>query len=127
MKKYVRNINYLLGCKIDKIIEDESSIIFIANNISKGFKINKFEAYCCCNVGEYIDEISKDGECLGTITKIEQSLENIYNDEIVYKGNITFYFGDSKLNMKVHGEDSGFYGVCFSMPTEVINLEGESK
>ena len=43
--------------------------------------------------------------------------------EIVYKGNVTFYFENGKINMKVHGEDNGYYGVSFTMPVEIYKLD----
>ena len=79
-----------------------------------------------CYVGEYIDEITRDGTCFGVITNIEENIKgnfkNWYDDdnEIVYKGNVTFYFENGKLNFNVHGEDNGYYGVNFTMPVEII-------
>lgn len=121
MKKY----NDLIGISIVKIEEDENYIYFNTKE-NTVIRIEKFYPYCACNVGEYIDEISKDGICLGTITNIEIDIKGnqdcYYDDknEIVYKGIATFYFENGKLDVKVHGEDNGYYGVSFTMPIEVI-------
>lgn len=117
----VRDYKSLLGKKIVKIEETETNIYFFTEDNIK-LRIEKFEPYCACNVGEYIDDITYDGVCNGIITNIETNLvgnqNHYYNEEeeIVYKGNITFYFENGKINMNVHGEDNGYYGVTFTMP-----------
>lgn len=122
MKKY----KDLIGKYIIRIIDQEDYIYFVTKD-NLTIRICKFEPYCCCNVGEYIDEISQDGVCFGTITNIKTNIEGSQEEyfdkenEIVYKGIATFYFGNGKIDMKVHGEDSGFYGVSFTMPIEVLS------
>lgn len=44
-------------------------------------------------------------------------------DDVEYKGVVTFYFENGKLNMKVHGEDNGCYGVSLTMPVEILESE----
>ena len=122
----MKNYKYLIGKKISHIKEDETYIYFITDD-NLSLRIEKFIPYCSCYVGEYIDDISIDGDCYGMITNIEKNIigdqENYYDGikEIVYKGNVTFYFENGKVNMSVHGEDNGYYGVAFTMPVEVIN------
>lgn len=114
----------LIGKYIIQIIDKKDYIYFrTKDNIT--IKIYKFEPYCCCNVGEYIDSISKEGACFGTITNIEVDIKEDGFDkeeegDFVYKGTATFYFENGKLDMKVHGEDNGFYGVSFTLPIEVF-------
>jgi len=121
----VNNYKDLIGKFITQIKEDESYIYFITKE-NVVIRIEKMYPYCCCYVGEYIDEISSEGICFGTITNIETDIEGSQDDwydlghEIVYKGVATFYFEHGKINMKVHGEDNGYYGVSFTMPIEVI-------
>lgn len=119
------NYKDLIGKVIHRITENEDSISFITDDNIE-LRIDKFEPYCACYVGEYIDEISNEGNCFGVITNIETNVkgnQEIYfdeNNEIVYKGNVTFYFENGKINMKVHGEDNGYYGVCLTMPVQII-------
>lgn len=117
----MKDYNELIGKYIIQIKENEDYIDFITKD-NYAIRINKFEPYCACYVGEYIDEISKDGNCFGTITNIEKNIKKNNCDEIVYKGNVTFYFENGKLNMNVHGEDNGYYGVEFTMPIEVLKI-----
>ena len=116
----------LIGKVIHRICEDENYISFITDDNTE-LRISKFEPYCACYVGEYIDEISKDGVCFGVITNIETDIteDDFDSDEYdyVYKGNVTFYFENGKLNMNVHGEDNGYYGVRLTMPVEIIKLD----
>ncbi len=115
----------LIGQFIVQIKEDENYIYLITKE-NTIIRIEKFSPYCACNVGEYIDEISKEGACFGTITNIETNIKGNQDkwydsaNEIVYKGLATFYFENGKIDMKVHGEDNGYYGVSFTMPIEVI-------
>ena len=122
------NYKDLVGKVIHRIKEDESYIAFISDDDIE-FRISKFEPYCVCEVGEYIDEITQNGTCFGVITNIETNIEEDAIDEFgydcVYKGNVTFYFENGKLNMNVHGEDNGYYGVRLTMPVEIIKSEGE--
>lgn len=120
-----KNYKDLIGKFIIQIKNQEDYIYFrTKDNLT--IRISKFVPYCACNVGEYIDEISKDGNCFGTITNIETGIkgnqEEYFDEgnEIVYKGIATFYFENGKLDMKVHGEDNGYYGVSFTMPIEVL-------
>lgn len=118
------NYEYLIGQYITNIKEDEIYIYFITKQ-NYVIRIDKFVPYCACYVGEYIDEIKKDGVCFGTITNIETNMlsPDEYEDEdydYVYKGNVTFYFENGKIDMKVHGEDNGYYGVAFNMPVEIL-------
>lgn len=122
------NYTDLLGKFINKIKEDEYYVYFItADNLTA--RIPKFEPYCTCNVGEYIDEIMIDGACFGVITSIETDITGTNNnwydpdEEIVYKGNVTFFFQNGKLKLNVHGEDNGFYGVNLTLPVEIIKGE----
>ena len=121
--KEIDNYKDLIGKVIHRIKEDENYISFITDDEIE-LRISKFEPYCCCNVGEYIDEISKNGTCFGVITNIETNIveDNFDSNECdyVYKGYVTFYFENGKLNMKVHGEDNGYYGVALRMPVEII-------
>lgn len=122
----MKNYKYLIGKKISHIKENETYIYFITDD-NLSLRIEKFISYCTCYVGEYIDDISIDGNCCGIITNIEKNIignQGHYYDElneIVYKGNVTFYFENGKVNMSVHGEDNGYYGVAFTMPVEVLN------
>lgn len=117
------NYKDLVGKVIHRIKEDESYIAFISDDDIE-FRIPKFEPYCACNVGEYIDEITQNGTCFGVITNIETDIiednPNGFGYDYVYKGKVTFYFENGKLNMKVHGEDNGYYGVRLTMPVEII-------
>ena len=120
------NYEDLIGKAIHKISEDDTYISFITeDNIE--LRIDKFEPYCACYVGEYIDEITKDGTCFGVITNIETDIveDNFdeYEYDYVYKGNVTFYFENGKINMKVHGEDNGYYGVSLTMPVRIIKFD----
>lgn len=127
MKKMIENENYeyLIGKYITNYKETKQYIDFITND-NYVIRIDKFVPYCCCNVGEYIDEITKDGTCCGVITNIETDIsgnqEEWYNPdrEIVYAGNVSFYFENGKMDFRVHGEDNGYYGVSFTMPVEVF-------
>lgn len=121
----IDDYNDLIGKYIKKVEYDEDYIYFKTDdNIT--IRIPKFEPYCVCYVGEYINEITQDGICCGTITNIETNVkgnqENWFEEdkEIVYKGNVTFYFENGKINMEVEGLDNGYYGVCFTMPVEII-------
>lgn len=124
----MKNYKELQGKFINKIQEDEVYVYFITkDNLS--IRIPKFEPYCACYVGEYINEITQDGTCCGIITNIETNIkgnqEHWYdeNEEIVYKGNVTFYFENGKIDMQVEGLDNGFYGVCFTMPVEILESQ----
>ena len=115
------NYKDLIGKVIHRISETNEYISFITDD-NVELRIYKFEPYCACYVGEYIDEISQDGTCFGVITNIET---NIKEDELtdydsVYEGVVTFYFENGKLNIKVHGEDNGYYGVSLTMPVEIL-------
>ena len=115
------NYKDLIGEVIHRISETNEYISFITDD-NVELRIYKFEPYCACYVGEYIDEISQDGTCFGVITNIET---NIKEDELtgydsVYEGVVTFYFENGKLNMEVHGEDNGYYGVSLTMPVEIL-------
>lgn len=119
------NYEYLIGKYITNYKETKQYIDFITND-NYVIRIDKFVPYCCCYVGEYIDEITKDGTCCGVITNIETDISGNqikwYNPdrEIVYAGNVTFYFENGKIDMKVKGLDNGYYGVTFTMPVEVF-------
>lgn len=121
----IDNYEDLIGKFINKVEENEDYIYFITND-NLTIRIPKFEPYCACYVGEYINEITQDGTCCGVITNIETNVkgnqENWYDEEqeVVYKGNVTFYFTNGKLNMEVEGLDNGYYGVSFTMPVEII-------
>ena len=124
----VRNYNYLIGKYITELKETKTDFCFITKDSYK-IIISKFEPYCACDVGNYIDEIVTDGHCFGTILNIEDNIqesnfteEEVYN-ECVYKGNVTFYFENGKINMKVHGEDNGYYGVSFKMTVYIYKVE----
>ena len=114
----------LIGQFIIKVEEDKNYIYFITKE-HYVIRIEKFVPYCACYVGEYIDEITQSGDCSGIITNIEEEIkgnqDNWYdgNCEIVYKGEVSFFFENGKVNMKVHGEDNGYYGVSFTMPCEI--------
>lgn len=119
---------YFIGQFIIEVKEDENYINFI----TKGnyiIRIEKFVPYCSCNVGEYIDEITQDGTCFGIITNVKENIkgnQNNYYDgskEIVYNGEVTFFFENGKINMKVHGEDNGYYGVRFELPVEILKVD----
>lgn len=114
-----KDYKYLIGKKINKFEEKKDTIIFYTD--SEEIIIDKFVPYCACNVGEYIDEFIINGTLNGIITNIEENIKyNFYDsDDIVYKGNVTFYFENGKLNTKVHGEDNGYYGVIFTMPVRI--------
>ncbi len=125
MKK-ISYYNDLIGQFITSIKDNESYVYFITDG-GYTIRIPKFVPYCACNVGEYIDEITTDGTCFGAITNIDTNVLGSYDDgwydeenEIVYKGNVTFFFENGKINMNVHGEDNGYYGVRFTMPAEII-------
>lgn len=116
----------LIGKYITQIKEDKHYIYFITKD-NEVMRIKKFISYCICNVGEYIDEISEGGVCFGTITNIEVDIKGNQNnyfdldEEIVYRGIVTFFFEAGRLNMNVHGEDNGSYEVSFKMPIEIID------
>lgn len=124
MKK-INSYKDLIGLYINKINQDENYVYFLTNH-DITIRIPKFEPYCACYVGEYIDEITTNGNCCGIITSIEENIlgnqETYYNEheEIVYKGNISFYFENGQINMNVHGEDNGYYGVSFTLLVEVL-------
>lgn len=116
------DFKYLIGKYIIKYNITEEYIDFITDD-NYVIRINKFEPYCCCYVGEYIDDIISEGVCFGTITNIDTNINNEYNeyDEyVVYKGVVSFYFENGKIDFNVHGEDNGYYGVSFTMPVEVF-------
>lgn len=121
----IKSYEDLVGKFINKVTEDESYVYFLTND-NLTIRIPKFEPYCACYVGEYIDEITQDGTCCGIITNIETNIkgnqENWFDEdnETVYKGNVTFYFANGKINMKVSGVDNGYYGVSFTMPVEIL-------
>ena len=128
----MKDYNELLGKYINQIKTDNNYIYFITkDNIT--IRISKFVPYCCCYVGEYIDEITKDGTCCGVITNIETDIsgnqKEWYNPdrEIVYAGNVTFYFENGKIDMKVKGLDNGYYGVVFTMPVEILRGENNEQ
>ena len=116
--------NYLLGKKIAKVEEREEDIIFYTD--SEKIYIEKFIPYCCCNVGEYIDDIKfSNNKVNGIITSIEKNIHtdiHYQNTEDVYYGNITFFFENAKISMQVHGEDNGYYGVSFTMPVTIEKI-----
>lgn len=113
------NYKDLIGKTIHRISECESYISFITDDNIE-LRIYKFEPYCACNVGEYIDEIRQEGTCFGVITNIETNIEEDEYNDTVYEGNVSFYFENGKLNMSVHGEDNGYYGVSLTMPVQII-------
>ena len=115
------NYKDLIGKVIHRISETNDYISFITDD-NVELRIYKFEPYCACYVGEYIDEISQDGTCFGVITNIETNIkeDELTGYESVYEGVVTFYFENGKLNMEVHGEDNGYYGVSLTMPVEII-------
>ena len=88
MEKY----KYLLGKKIEQIVEEEDYFNFLTED--EIISIPKFEGYCACYVGEYIDEINVEGKCNGIITNIETNINDSYlQDSLeVYKGLVSFYF-----------------------------------
>lgn len=113
---------YLVGKVINKVEEKENEIIFYTDE--EEIAIDKFIPYCACNVGEYIDEISINGECNGVITRIEPNINENPEDpdgysEDVYRGEVSFFFEHGFINANVHGEDNGYYGVGFTMPVSV--------
>lgn len=131
-----KDYKYLIGKKINRFDEttDKYGVDFINfYTDDEEISICKFEQYCSCYVGEYIDEIDIDGKCNGIITNIEEHIkgdqEKWYNEAngTVYKGDVTFYFENGKINMDVHGEDNGYYGVSFTMPVYITKLEKEVK
>lgn len=118
----------MIGKNIKEIKQDDEHIYFITED-NYICEIDKFIPYCACYVGEYIDEISEDGICNGVITNVEENIKGNqkewYNEceEIVYKGEVTFFFENGKINLKVHGEDNGYYGVVFTMPVSIYKGE----
>lgn len=116
----INNYKDLIGLNIIEIKQDEDYFYFITKE-NYTIRIPLFVPYCACNVGEYIDEISSKGNCTGIITNIEDIIEENDNELfLVYKGNVSFYFEDGKINFKVHGEDNGYYGVAFTLPVEIL-------
>lgn len=113
------NYKDLIGKYIVNFNETNDYIDFITND-NYVFRIYSFEPYCVCNVGEYIDEIITNGTCFGVITDIKVDIDDEWKDEICYKGVVSFYFENGKIDFKVHGEDNGFYGVSFTMPVEIF-------
>ena len=122
-----KDYNYLLGKKITKVEEKSGEIIFYTND--EKITINKFEPYCVCNVGEYIDNITfSDSQVNGIITSIETNVKEDEDDDnwdLIYRGNVTFFFENAQINMQVHGEDNGFYGVSFTMPVYIEKIKKE--
>ena len=118
-----KNYEYLIGKKITKVEERKEDIIFYTDN--EKIYIDKFIPYCCCNVGEYIDNIKFSNDNVnGIITSIEKNIDDIedYSSEDVYRGNISFFFENAKISMQVHGEDNGYYGVSFTMPVYIEKI-----
>lgn len=126
--KEIKTYKDLIGLVISQTKQDKNYIYFITNS-DITIRTSKFEPYCACYVGEYIDSITINGDCCGMITSIEENIignQNNYYDEhkeIVYKGYVTFYFKNGQINLNVHGEDNGYYGVSFTLPIEVIRNE----
>lgn len=126
------NYKNLKGQFITKVIEDEKYVYFVTKE-NYLIRIDKFIPYCACYVGEYIDEITQNGNCYGIVTDVKEQIkgnQDEYYDsgnEIVYKGEITLFFENGKINMKVHGEDNGYYGVTFTMPVEVLRSDNNVK
>ena len=60
VKMKIKNYKNLIGKYIIESREDEEYFYFITKDNYK-IAIEKFVAYCGCNVGEYIDEITIDG------------------------------------------------------------------
>ena len=116
------NYKYLIGKKVTRVEEKKDYIIFYTDN--EKIYIDKFIPYCCCNVGEYIDNIKFSNKKVnGIITAIKENINKINNcNEVVYRGEVTFFFENSKINMKVHGEDNGYYGVSFTMPVYIEKI-----
>ena len=121
---------YLIGQYIIKIKEDDNYVYFITKE-NYVIRIDKFIPYCACYVGEYVDEITQDGTCFGTITNIKENIKGNQTDwydesnNIVYKGEVTFYFENGKINMTVCGMDNGYYGVSFTMPVEIYKGDSD--
>lgn len=120
--------SYLIGKKIKKIETNKDEIIFITDE--ERIHIERFVPYCCCNVGEYIDEIFINGNCNGIITDIKPLIKEINTDEdydsfddTIYRGEVGFFFENGKIDMKVHGEDNGYYGVAFRMPVYIEKIK----
>lgn len=120
----------LIGKYIIKIKEDINYVYFITKD-NYVIKIKKFTPYCACYVGEYVDEITQDGTCFGIITNIKVNIKGNQTDwydesnDIVYKGEVTFYFENGKINMTVCGMDNGYYGVSFTMPVEIYKGDSD--
>lgn len=118
---------YFIGQFITEVKEDENYIYFITKE-NYIIRIEKFRTYCFFN-GNYIDEITQDGTCFGTITNVKENIKGNQDDyydgseEIVYKGEVTFFFENGKINMKVHGEDNGYYSVRFELPVEILKVD----
>lgn len=118
----INNYKDLIGLQIIRISQDEDYFYFITKD-NYTIRIPLFVPYCACFVGEYIDEISSNGNCTGIITNIGEKMKDpdkINKDYVVYEGNVSFYFEDGKINFKVHGEDNGYYGVSFTLPVEIL-------
>lgn len=120
------NYKYLLGKEIIGFKDLDDVFVFYTDD--EEIIIDKFIPYCACNVGEYIDEITYNGKIKGVITDVTSDIrfdtdEIDKYDETVYKGRVSFYFENGKVNMNVHGEDNGFYGVQFTMPVTIIKRE----
>lgn len=120
--------DYLIGKKIEEIECTVDEIIFITD--SEKIHIERFVPYCACNVGEYIDEILVNGNCNGIITDIKPLIKKInieedcdFFDDTIYRGEVGFFFENGKIDMKVHGEDNGYYGVAFRMPVYIEKIK----
>ena len=125
-----KDYKYLVGKVINKVEETKNEIVFYTDE--EEIIIDKFIPYCACNVGEYVDEISINGECNGVITKVEPNIDKYpENDaygysEDVYRGKVSFFFEHGFINANVHGEDNGYYGVAFNMPVSIRKIEKDN-
>jgi len=125
MTKETINIKEMIGKEIKRYLLNDKQIIFYTDD--EQITIERFIPYCVCNVGEYIDEIIIDNDIFGTITSINTNITYKSREEYdtPYTGEVTFYFENKKINMQVHGEDNGYYGVSFTMPATIERLERE--
>lgn len=116
-----KKLNDLIGKFINRYEETDNYILFYTD--SEKISIDKFIPYCACNVGEYVDSFTVDGEINGAIVDIGENINECDGENgIVYSGDVSFFFEHGKINMNVHGEDSGYYGVSFCMPVTIDKL-----
>jgi hypothetical protein len=118
-----KEYQYLIGKFINKYEETDNEIKFFTDD--EEIAIQKFIPYCACNVGEYIDNITYEGKISGVITGINANITEDPGDgdyDVVYEGTVSILFDYAKINMLVHGEDNGYYGVAFEMPVTIKKL-----